>query len=129
MKTIEVVAAIIQNENKVLATKRGYGEFIDMWEFPGGKIEKDESKIEALKREIKEELNANIIVQDLITTINYDYPHFHLVMHCYFCLLKDNNFTLMEHSDAKWLSKEDLLTVDWLPADVEVIDTLKIKMR
>lgn len=124
MKSIEVVAAIIKDGNKVLATKRGYGEFINMWEFPGGKIESGETHEESLIREIKEELNASINIDDFALTIDYTYPIFHLTMHCYICSLKDGDFTLLEHKDAKWLKKEDFNKVNWLPADIEAINFL-----
>lgn len=124
MKSIEVVAAIIKKENKILATKRGYGEFINMWEFPGGKIEPGETKEAALIREIKEELDADIKIDEFALTVEYTYPTFHLTMHCYICSLKDS-ITLLEHNDAKWLEKNEFNTVNWLPADIEVIDFLK----
>lgn len=124
MKSIEVVAAIIKKENKILATKRGYGEFINMWEFPGGKIEFGETKEAALIREIKEELDADIKIDEFALTVEYTYPTFHLTMHCYICSLKDS-ITLLEHNDAKWLEENEFNTVNWLPADIEVIDFLK----
>ena len=124
MKSIEVVAAIIKKENKILATKRGYGEFINMWEFPGGKIEPGETKEAALIREIKEELDADIKIDEFALSVEYTYPTFHLTMHCYICSLKDS-ITLLEHNDAKWLEKNEFNTVNWLPADIEVIDFLK----
>lgn len=124
MKSIEVVAAIIKKENKILATKRGYGEFINMWEFPGGKIELGETKEAALIREIKEELDADIKIDEFALTVEYTYPTFHLTMHCYICSLKDS-ITLLEHNDARWLEKDEFNTVNWLPADIEVIDFLK----
>lgn len=108
MKSIEVVAAIIKKENKILATKRGYGEFINMWEFPGGKIEPGETKKAALIREIKEELDADIKIDEFALTVEYIYPTFHLTMHCYICSLKDS-ITLLEHNDAKWLEKMNLI--------------------
>ncbi|WP_273475810.1 (deoxy)nucleoside triphosphate pyrophosphohydrolase [Methanobrevibacter woesei] len=124
MKSIEVVAAIIKKENKILATKRGYGEFINMWEFPGGKIEPGETKEAALIREIKEELDADIKIDEFALSVEYTYPTFHLTMHCYICSLKDT-ITLLEHNDAKWLEKNEFNAVNWLPADIEVIDFLK----
>lgn len=124
MKSIEVVAAIIKKENKILATKRGYGEFINMWEFPGGKIESGETNEAALIREIKEELDADIKIDEFALTVEYTYLTFHLTMHCYICSLKDT-ITLLEHNDAKWLEKNEFNTVNWLPADIEVINFLK----
>lgn len=124
MKSIEVVAAIIKKENKILATKRGYGEFINMWEFPGGKIESGETNEAALIREIKEELDADIKIDEFALTVEYTYPTFHLTMHCYICSLKDS-ITLLEHNDARWLEKDEFNSVNWLPADIEVIDFLK----
>ncbi|NLV90652.1 MAG: (deoxy)nucleoside triphosphate pyrophosphohydrolase [Tenericutes bacterium] len=129
MKDIEVVAAVIQDGDKILATRRGYGDFIGMWEFPGGKIEGNETQEEALVREIKEELDADIELEEFITTVNYDYPNFHLIMHCYLCHLKENKIILVEHSDAKWLTKDKLSSVDWLPADIEVVEKLKKLVR
>ena len=124
MKSIEVVAAIIKKENKILATKRGYGEFINMWVFTGGKIESGETNEAALIREIKEELDADIKIDEFALTVEYTYPTFHLTMHCYICSLKDT-ITLLEHNDAKWLEKNEFNAVNWLPADIEVIDFLK----
>ena len=125
MKKIEVVAAIIINEDTVFATQRGYGEFKDGWEFPGGKMEQGETREEALIREIKEELTVTVTVDDFIQTIEYDYPTFHLTMHCYLCSIVNGELTLLEHEDAKWLSKDEIDSVGWLPADVELIETLK----
>lgn len=124
MKTVEVVAAIIIKDGRVFATQRGYGEFKDGWEFPGGKIEPGESRKEALMREIKEELDADIRVGSLLETVEYDYPAFHLTMHCFFCELISEDIVLKEHEDARWLSEEELGTVDWLPADVGLIDKI-----
>lgn len=124
MKTVEVVAAIIIKDGRVFATQRGYGEFKDGWEFPGGKIEPGESRKEALVREIKEELDADIRVGSLLETVEYDYPAFHLTMHCFFCELISEDIVLKEHEDARWLSEEELDTVDWLPADVGLIDKI-----
>lgn len=124
MKTVEVVAAIIIKDGRVFATQRGYGEFKDGWEFPGGKIEPGESRKEALVREIKEELDADIRVGSLLETVEYDYPAFHLSMHCFFCELISEDIVLKEHEDARWLSEEKLDTVDWLPADVGLIDKI-----
>ena len=124
-KKIEVVAAIICDGDKVFATQRGYGEWKDWWEFPGGKMEAGESPQEALQREIKEELATEIEVGELITTVEYDYPKFHLTMHCFICKVKTGKLTLLEHEAAKWLGLETLDTVKWLPADEEVVDKLK----
>ena len=126
MKTIRVVAAIIRKDNKIFATQRGYGDFKDGWEFPGGKIEEGESPEHAIAREIKEELNADIIVGDLLTTVEYDYPNFHLSMDCFWAeLAPDSHMKLLEHEAAKWLSIDEIDTVDWLPADVEVVMLIK----
>ena len=127
-KRIEVVAAIIRKENRIFATQRGYGEWKDWWEFPGGKIEVGESAEEALKREIYEELSAEISVDKLLCTVEYDYPKFHLTMHCYLCSLLMEALHLNEHEAAKWLLKDELESVKWLPADMEVIDRIKSLM-
>ena len=124
MKTIEVVAAIIVKGKKVFATQRGYGEFKDGWEFPGGKIEQGESPEEALIREIREELDVDIKVGRLLETVEYDYPNFHLTMHCFICELLSEEIILKEHEDAKWLEEDELDSVDWLPADVSLIDKI-----
>lgn len=124
MKTIEVVAAIIIKDKQVFATQRGYGEWQGWWEFPGGKIELGETPETALIREIREELNAEITIGDLLQTIDCDYPTFHLTMHCYLCSLSSDNLHLNEHSDSAWLTKETLATVKWLPADVVLLDTI-----
>lgn len=125
MKTIEVVAAIIKRENKILATQRGAGEFKGGWEFPGGKIEQGETPQNALKREIMEELDIIIKVNELVDIVEYDYPKFHLSMHCFLCELVLGDLVLKEHQDAKWLDKEELDSVAWLPADLGIIETLK----
>ena len=125
MKTIEVVAAIIKKDNKIFATQRGYGEFKDGWEFPGGKIEEGETREAALIREIKEELNVEIVVQEFLTTVNYDYPNFHLTMHCFICEVINGELMLLEHKAARWLSKNELYELDWLPADLDILDQLK----
>ena len=153
MKQIEVVAAIIHDgEGRVFATQRGYGEWKDWWEFPGGKMEAGETPEEALKREIWEELETSIVVERLVQTVEYDYPQlassracsrseepkqallssrstaaFHLTMHCFWCHVESGSLTLKEHEAARWLSKEQLDSVDWLPADLEVIETLMNK--
>ena len=124
MKKIEVVAAIIVKEKKVFATQRGYGEFKDGWEFPGGKIELGESSEEALVREIREEFDVDIKVGRLLETVEYDYPRFHLTMHCFICELLSEEIILKEHEDAKWLAEDELDSVDWLPADVSLIDKI-----
>ena len=123
-KIIDVVAAIIIRDGKVFATQRGYGEWKDWWEFPGGKIEPEETPKDALNREIREELAAEIEVGDLLTTVEYDYPKFHLTMHCYLCSIIDGQLSLLEHEDARWLGKEELNLVKWLPADIEVVNLL-----
>ena len=131
MKHIHVVAAIIfrttqDNKRQVLATQRGYGDFAGGWEFPGGKIEPNETPENALTREIKEELAAKILVKNHIHTIEYDYPTFHLSMECFECELAENqDITLLEHQSAKWLEKSTLYTVNWLPADVDILDKLE----
>lgn len=128
MKTLNVVAAIIHKDNKILATKRGYGEFINQWEFPGGKIEENETKEEALIREIKEELNIEIEIQNFALDINYQYPTFYLKMACYDCTIKSGTPKLLEHNDAKWLSKEELDSLNWIPADIAAVNYLKETM-
>ena len=125
MKHIEVVAAIIRKEDKIFATQRGYGDWKDWWEFPGGKMEAGETPEDALKREIKEELSADISVDEFITTVEYDYPAFHLTMHCYLCTLLNEAMHLNEHEAARWLSKAELRSVKWLPADLEVVERMK----
>lgn len=124
MKTIRVVA-VIKNENKIFATARGYGEFKGQWEFPGGKIEAGETPQEALVREIKEELETTIQVGDLIDTIEHDYPTFHLSMDCYCCNIVEGELKLLEAESARWLSKEELYDVKWLPADILLIEKIK----
>ena len=121
MKRIEVVAAIIRKDGKIFATQRGYGDFKDWWEFPGGKIESGESPEQALVREIREELSTDIIIEKLLRTVEYDYPKFHLTLHCYLCTLASDSLHLNEHEAARWLSREDIYTVKWLPADEEVL--------
>lgn len=131
MKTIEVVAAVIIKDDKILVTQRGYGDFKGKWEFPGGKIENNESKENALIREIKEEMNADINVEKYLTTVDYDYENFHLTMHTYICSLK-NNFEMVQHGDNEfehdamiWVSKDELDNVDFLPADILIVNKLK----
>ena len=125
MKTVEVVAAVIRHEDKIFATQRGYGEFKDGWEFPGGKVEAGETPQEALVREISEELDTVIEVGDLITKVEYDYPAFHLSMNCYWAKVLSGNLILREHEAARWLSKEELYSVEWLPADLELIKLIE----
>lgn len=126
MKQIEVVAAIIIKDNKIFATQRGYGDFKDWWEFPGGKIEEGETPEEALIREIKEELSTNIQIDRFLTTVDWDYPKFHLTMHCYICSLLTDSLHLNEHEAARWLSKNEIHSVRWLPADEQLIDIIGI---
>ena len=133
MKTVRVVAAVIQavndkNEPVIFATQRGYGEYKDGWEFPGGKIEAGETPSEALVREIKEELDTTIIVGELIDTIEYDYPSFHLSMDCFFCTIAAGRLLLKEHEAARWLTKDELYSVDWLPADLNLIRKIEQRM-
>ena len=125
MKQIEVVAAIIHRDGAYFATQRGYGEFEGMWEFPGGKIEPGESREDALKREIQEELGVDIYIKELLCTTEYDYPTFHLTMHCYLCSVASDEIELREHKSAQWLTAETLDTVEWLPADKEIIAKLR----
>ena len=131
MKIVKVVAAIIIHENKIFATQRGYGEFKDGWEFPGGKIEPGETPQEALVREIKEELDIEIEVKDFLETVEYDYPEFHLSMDCFFCVIRSGELVLKEHEAAKWLTVETLDGVDWLPADKGLVEGIReyMKMR
>ncbi len=128
MKTIEVVAAIIMQEDKIFATQRGYGDFKGFWEFPGGKMEVGETPGQALIREIKEELDVEIEVGDLIDTVEYDYPQFHLTMHCFICSILAGNVVLKEHDAGKWLTKDTLHSVEWLPADEGLLEIIKGKM-
>ena len=124
-KRIEVVAAIISDGDKIFATQRGYGEWKDWWEFPGGKMETGETPEEALRREIREELATEISVDNFLTTVEYDYPKFHLTMHCYICKIKTGRLMLLEHEAARWLTLEELDSIKWLPADVLVVESLK----
>ena len=125
MKWIEVVAAIIHDDKgRIFATQRGYGEFKDYWEFPGGKMEPGESAQEALKREIWEELETRIEVERFVTTVEYDYPAFHLTMHCYWCHVESGSLTLKEHEAARWLDRDDLQSVNWLPADQQLLQVI-----
>ena len=125
MKEVKVVAAIIRDNDKIFATQRGYGEFQGGWEFPGGKVEEGETSEEALKREILEELKVEIVVEEFIETVEYDYPTFHLSMDCYFAKIVSGEIVLTEHNDAKWLGKDELYSVEWLPADIGLIEKLK----
>lgn len=125
MKTIEVVAAVIIQNKRVFATQRGYGEFKDGWEFPGGKIEPGETPEVALQREIKEELNTDVTVGEFIKTIEYDYPNFHLTMHCFQCALKSGNLELLEHEASAWVAASEIDALAWLPADLDVLANVK----
>lgn len=124
-KCIQVAAAIIVNEGKIFATQRGYGKFKDSWEFPGGKIEQGETPRQAVRREIMEELDTEIEVGELFDTVEYDYPDFHLTMHCFFCSIKSGDLVLKEHEAAKWLTGETLDSVAWLPADIDLVEKIK----
>lgn len=124
MKSIKVVAAIIINDGRLFATQRGYGAWKDWWEFPGGKVEAGETAEEALKREIREELDTEISVDEFLMTVEYDYPEFHLSMDCFLCSVVSGNLTLLEHEAAKWLPLTDPLQVRWLPSDIEVVEKL-----
>ena len=124
MKRIEVVAAVIERDGEFLATQRGYGAYKDWWEFPGGKIEAGETNAQALVREIHEELNADITVNEFLMTVEYDYPEFHLTMHCYLCSLANSHYVLLEHESARWLSPNEIKNMKWLPADLEVVNFL-----
>lgn len=125
MKIVNVSAAAIVQDNKILATRRGYGAYKDWWEFPGGKLEDGESPEAALIREIREELNVEISVGKLLRTVEYDYPGFHLIMHCFLCSISSGVLTLNEHEDARWLSVSELGSVAWLPADLLLLEDLK----
>lgn len=129
MKVIKVVAAVIRKDNKIFATERGYGEFKDMWEFPGGKIEEGEKSEDALKREIKEELDTTIEVGDYIDTVEYDYASFHLSMECYWCSIVEGKLTLLEHENSRWLDTSSLLSVAWLPADLLIMDKVRAELE
>ena len=127
MKTVKVVAAIITKDNKIFATQRGYGDFKDGWEFPGGKVEPGESPEDAIVREIREELKAEIKVTGFLTTVEHDYPTFHLSMDCFWAELVDGTeMTLLEHEAAKWLTIDEIDSVEWLPADVKVVEAIKL---
>ena len=129
MKQIEVVAAIIyDSEGRIFATQRGYGDYKDWWEFPGGKMEAGETPEEALRREIWEELETRIVVENLVETVEWDYPQFHLSMHCYLCHVESGHLELKEHEAAKWLNKDELENVNWLPADLKVIEKVRCEI-
>ena len=128
MKEIEVVAAIIRKGDCIFATQRGYGEWKDWWEFPGGKMEAGKTREEALRREIREELSAEISVDDFLCTVEYDYPKFRLRMHCFLCSLLSDGLSLNEHEAAKWLQKDEMDSVKWLPADLKVLEELRKKL-
>ena len=124
-RRIEVVAAVIHDGGRILATQRGYGEFKDKWEFPGGKMEAGESREEALRREIREELDTEINIGKLLCTVEYDYLAFHLTMHCYLCSVVSGTLVLKEHESARWLPAEALESVDWLPADLQILPIIR----
>ncbi len=125
LKTIEVVAAVILSEGRIFATQRGYGDFKDYWEFPGGKMEFGETPRQALKREISEELATVISVGDLLCTVEHDYPQFHLTLHCYLCSIVSGSLILLEHESARWLSADEIDSVVWLPADLKILPRIK----
>ena len=129
MKTIEVVAALIVEKDKVLATQRGYGEFKDGWEFPGGKVELGETPERALQREIKEELDVEIEIVTYIDTVEYDYPQFHLIMHCYECRILNGQLMLKEHEASKWVSQNELNEIEWLAADRIVVERMRKRTK
>ena len=126
MKVVNVVAAVIKHDGCVFISQRGYGEYKGFWEFPGGKIELGETNEAALIREIKEELDIDIAVGDLIDVIEYDYPDFHLSMTCYWCEIINGDIKLLEHQDAKWVDKNNIEIVNWLPADITILDKIKL---
>ena len=129
MKTVRVAAAVIIHDGRIFATQRGYGAYKGGWEFPGGKIEAGETPQEALAREIMEELNVEIEVGKLLDTIEYDYPEFHLSMDCFLCTVKSGEMILKEHEAARWLTRENLRSVDWLPADLSLIEKIRLLKR
>lgn len=124
-KYVQVAAAIIIDDGKIFATQRAHGEFKDGWEFPGGKIEQGETPQQAARREVMEELDTEIEVGELFDTVEYDYPSFHLTMYCFLCTVKSGDLVLKEHQAAKWLTRETLDSVEWLPADIDLIEKLK----
>lgn len=125
MQTKKVVAAVIIKDGQLFATQRGYGNYKDWWEFPGGKIEPGETPQEALRREIREELDTIVSVGELLYTVEYDYPEFHLSMQCYLCTIVSGELTLLEHEAARWLGKDELQSVQWLPADVALVEKIR----
>ena len=127
MKTVQVVAAVIFQGDTIYATQRGYGPWRDYWEFPGGKIEPGETPQQALRREIREELDTEITVGELLHTVEWDYPKFHLTMHCFLCTVERGSLTLLEHEAARWLLRDELGSVNWLPADKELVEELQNK--
>lgn len=129
MKTVEVVAAIIRKENRIFATQRGYGEWKDYWEFPGGTVEVGETPMQALVREIREELDTEIRIDKYLTTIEWDYPNFHLTMHCYMSSLLTEALHLNEHGDARWLQADELPSVNWLPADDQLLPLIRQELE
>lgn len=129
MKTVEVVAAIIRKENRIFATQRGYGDWKDYWEFPGGKVEVGETPMQALVREIREELDTEIRIDKYLTTIEWDYPNFHLTMHCYMSSLLTEALHLNEHEDARWLQADELPSVNWLPADDQLLPLIRQELE
>ena len=129
MKRIEVVAAVIRKDGCIFASQRGYGAWKDWWEFPGGKMELGETREEALRREIKEELQADVSVDEFLCTVEYDYPDIHLTMHCFFCSLLSETLHLTEHEAARWLTTDELDSVEWLPADVLVVKELRRRLQ
>ena len=129
MKSIEVVAGIITDSGKIFATQRGYGDYKDFWEFPGGKMEPGETPQQALARELREELSVEVDVGKFVCTVEYDYPGFHLTMHCFYCSVTGGTLTLLEHEAAKWLDMEQIHSVDWLPADVVVVNALEKNIK
>ena len=128
MKSIKVVAAVIRDGNRIFATQKGYGNYKGWWEFPGGKIEEGETPRQALKREIREELDTEIEVGELISHVVYDYPEFHMDMDCFWCTVKEGNLTLKEAQSASWLCKDDLYSVKWLPADKDVLEKIESQL-
>ena len=128
MKTIHVVAAIIKRNNEILIAQRNYGEFKNLWEFPGGKVDKNETREEALKRELLEEMNVEIHIQEHFITITYDYPNFHLIMDCFICSLNSKEISLHVHDKYRWVAIQDaLIDIDWIPADIQIIHALQEK--